>query len=194
MRQTTTTTCIVGLIHEGSIWMGGDSAGVGGLSIVTRADKKVFLKRDSLGTEYGFGFTSSFRMGQLLQYTLNIPVMATSDLHEFMATAFATAVRQCFKDGGFTHIENSSETGGTFLVGTQGRLFYIDEDFQIGENIPNYSACGCGADLALGSLYTSAKTEMIPTDRLMIALEAAQEYSAGVRAPFNIIEVKPKKN
>jgi len=56
-------TCIVGLIDKESkkIYMGGDSAGVANYSLSVRKDPKVFKR-------YGFifGFTSSFRMGQLL--------------------------------------------------------------------------------------------------------------------------------
>ena len=35
-------TCIVGLVHEGVVYIGGDSAGVGGMSLTVRADEKVF--------------------------------------------------------------------------------------------------------------------------------------------------------
>ena len=35
-------TCIVGLRHEGKAWIGGDSAGVGGLELTVRRDPKVF--------------------------------------------------------------------------------------------------------------------------------------------------------
>lgn len=184
-------TCIAAVKTDDGVWMAGDSAGVGGLSIVTRSDKKVFVKKDIVGNEFGFGFTSSFRMGQLLQYNLNIPPLPESaDIHEYMVTTFVPALRACLKEGGYTTIENSSERGGTFLVAVKGRLFYIDEDFQVGENMPSYSACGCGIDLALGALFATEGLEMDVKKRLHIALSAAQEFSAGVRAPFNTIFVK----
>jgi len=174
--------------------MAGDSAGIGGLSIVTRSDKKVFLKYDSIGNPFGMGFTSSFRMGQLLQYALNVPPIPVGvDLHEYMVTSFIHSVRLCLKEGGFSIISNNEEKGGTFLVATHGRIFYVDEDFQVGENLPDYSACGCGEDLALGSLFTSQGLKWTPAERLKKALAAAETFSAGVRSPFNIIEVKPLK-
>lgn len=37
-------TCIVGLKHENSVWIGGDSAGVAGLSVTIRKDPKVFVR------------------------------------------------------------------------------------------------------------------------------------------------------
>ena len=61
-------TCIVGLVHEGTVFIGGDSAGVAGLSLVVRADEKVFRNGDFL-----MDFTTSFRMGQLLRYNPDSP-------------------------------------------------------------------------------------------------------------------------
>jgi hypothetical protein len=51
-------TAIVGLVHEGTVYIGGDSAGVSGYSMTVRADAKVF----TVGP-YLLGFTTSFRMG-----------------------------------------------------------------------------------------------------------------------------------
>ena len=59
-------TCIVGLVDNGKIYMGGDSAGVSNLDIRIRADQKVFKTG-----EFIMGFTSSFRMGDLLKYDFN---------------------------------------------------------------------------------------------------------------------------
>ncbi len=53
-------TCIAAVAHEGNVWMGADSAGVSGLALAVRRDPKIYRVGDFL-----FGFTSSFRMGQL---------------------------------------------------------------------------------------------------------------------------------
>lgn len=50
-------TCIVGLEHNGRVYIGADSAGVSGWDLTVRADKKVFRNGSFL-----FGFTDSFRM------------------------------------------------------------------------------------------------------------------------------------
>jgi hypothetical protein len=54
-------TCIVGIVENGKVYMGGDAAGVNGYSVRVRKDPKLF----KVG-EFLFGYTSSFRMGQLL--------------------------------------------------------------------------------------------------------------------------------
>jgi hypothetical protein len=38
-------TAIVGLVQAGSVYIGGDSAGVSGMSLTVRADAKVFRKK-----------------------------------------------------------------------------------------------------------------------------------------------------
>jgi ATP-dependent protease HslVU (ClpYQ) peptidase subunit len=174
-------TCIVGVEHEGKVVMGADSAGVAGLAITIRADTKIFQNGEFL-----MGFTSSFRMGQLLRYSLVPPVPHDWDLDRFMATEFVTAVRDCLRDGGFVRNDSGVETGGVFLCALRGRLYRIDSDFQIGRSVDNYEAVGCGEEYALGSLFGSG--ELTPTERVTLALEAAAHHSAGVIAPFHLVE------
>ena len=109
-------TCIVGLVHEGSVYIGGDSAGVAGYGLTVRADEKVFTNGD-----FVMGFTSSFRMWQLLRYSLKPPKYHPDvDLIEYMVTAFVNAVRECLKTGGYAKKDKEEETAGTFLVGFRG--------------------------------------------------------------------------
>lgn len=173
-------TCIVGLAEQGTVWMGGDSAGANGSwSLELRSDSKVFQRGP-----YLMGFTTSFRMGQLLRYSLD-PVAPEGDLDEFMSTAFVDAVRKCLKDGGFAKKDSEREEGGTFLVGVHGRLFTVHDDYQVAEQVTPYAAVGCGADIALGVMYATDHLE--PSHRLRIALDAAERHSAGVRGPFTIM-------
>ena len=173
-------TCIVGLVDKGVVYIGGDSAGVGGYSLRTRADRKVFRNGDFI-----FGFTTSFRMGQLLHYALNPPKRhPDTEVDKFMVTDFINAVRDCLKSGGYAEKHNDAEQGGTFLVGYAGRLFEVHGDYQVGETKSGYSAVGCGEDIALGAMF-AAKGK--PRDRIEIALQAAEAFSAGVCGPFHII-------
>lgn len=179
-------TCIVGIEHDKGVLIGGDSAGVAGYSITVRADEKVF----AVGP-YVMGFTTSFRMGQLLRYRLQVPAPSVDDvkdLDRFIATTFIDAVRNTLKDGGFTRLENSQEEGGDFLLGIAGRLYSIGSDFQFGRAADGYAACGAGDELALGSLHTTAQYDMSPRIRAEHALEAAAALSGAVAAPFVFID------
>lgn len=176
-------TVIVGLVHNGSTYVGADSAGVGGYSLTLRADTKVFRKNGM-----AMGFTSSFRMGQLLRYKLVIPPRPPKQaLEEYMATAFIDAVRQCLAEGGFRKLKDDVQTGGTFIVATEGRLFEVADDFQVAEAVDEFIACGSGDDLARGALWASRGKP--PRTRIKIALEAAERMNAAVRRPFHIIRL-----
>lgn len=176
-------TCIIGAIDNGKIYMGADSAGVGGYALWRRKDRKIFINGEFL-----IGFTSSFRMGQLLQYDFTPPQKKENqDIFEFMVTDFVESVRECLKKGGYSKIRENEESGGTFLVGYRGRLFTIESDFQVAEIFHDFAAVGCGDQIALGSMYSTFGKKT--SERIMTALEAAQEFSAGVRSPFNLLSI-----
>ena len=171
-------TCIVGLVEKGNVYIGGDSAGVGGYSLTVRADRKVFRNGD-----FVMGFTTSFRMGQLLHHAFSPPKRhPDTDVDRFMVTDFIDGVRRCLKDGGYAEKHNDAESGGVFLVGYAGRLFRVDNDYQVGEAADGYDAVGCGEDIARGALFASTGKSL---DRLRAALEASERFSAGVRGPFH---------
>lgn len=170
-------TCIVGIQHEGRVYIGGDSAGVAGYSITSRADAKVFTNGG-----YVMGFTSSFRMGQLLRYAFKAPKPPARNLDRFMVTTFIDAMRDCYEKGGFLTKRNEVESGGSFLVGVGGQLYQIDGDHQIGRSHDGYLSVGCGEDIAYGSLFSTS--HLTPRRRVRLALEAAAHHSAGVAGPF----------
>jgi hypothetical protein len=172
-------TCIVGVIgDDGCVHVGGDSAGVSGWDLTIRSDRKVFAKDG-----FVFGFTSSFRMGQVLRHSFTPPKRhPDTPLDQYMVTEFIDAVRACLKAAGFAKVNNQVESGGTFIVGHAGRLFCVEDDFQVAEAAGRYMACGCGAAVAHGALFASAAAN--PVDRIFTALRAAEAHSAGVRGPF----------
>lgn len=181
-------TCIVGISDEHGVTIGGDSAGVAGLSIVTRSDPKVFTVGDLL-----IGYTSSFRMGQLLRFNLDVPERSENerDDYRWLVRALVPAIRSTLRDGGFARTNNGEEHGGIFLVGYRGTLYEIESDYQVGIPADGYAAVGCGQDLALGSLHGTA--DRSASDRIDMALRAAEYHSAGVRAPF-VVKTQPRES
>jgi hypothetical protein len=110
-------TCIVGIAENGRVYLGGDSAGVAGWDLTVRGDPKVFQNGECV-----FGFTSSFRMGQLLRFSFMPPAQPLgSDNYAHMCTTFVNEVRECLKRGGFASKKDEAEAGGNFLVGYRGQ-------------------------------------------------------------------------
>jgi hypothetical protein len=176
-------TCIVGIADGESVWLGGDSAGISGWDKTIFTEPKVFRNG-----EWVMGFTTSFRMGQLLQHVLVPPRLPEPSvpLERFMVTEFIDAVRQTLRGGGFAKKENDVERGGQFLVGIRGRLFFVDSDYQVGESTDGYAAIGSGFAYALGSLYATEGADN--EDRVRASLKAAVKFSAGVAEPFNVVK------
>jgi hypothetical protein len=173
-------TCIAAVAHEGNVWMGADSAGVAGFALTVRRDPKIYRVGEFL-----FGFTSSFRMGQLLGYQFTPPTHHREwSAERYMATVFIDALRGTMKAGGFAGTERGAEVAGEFLAGYRGRIFRIGCDYQVGENVESFDAVGCGADIALGALHSTR--DKAPRNRVILALQAAEAFSAGVRQPFRV--------
>ena len=184
-------TCIVAIAQNGIVYMGSDHAASDDKTgwILSRKEPKCF----KVG-QYAIAFTDSFRMGQILQYMWTppkyTPTKTNSGLDKFMRTKFVDSVKAAFKDNGYGSIGSSSEedSGGIFIVGLEGRIFTIDEDFHVGENIVNYMAEGSGGQIALGALHAT-KHQKNPKLRLKAALEAATEFNMSVSAPYTYIQV-----
>lgn len=180
-------TCIIGFVDKNKdVYIGGDSAGVAGLEIHERKDTKVFKIQNFL-----IGYTSSFRMGQLLRFKLKVKKQSKiqSD-YEYMCTTFIDSVRKCLKDNGYAEVHNNKEEIGSFLVGYNGHLYSVADDLQVGEDIDNYDSCGCGHPFAFGALNILTKNKNLSAEDIITgALETATKFSGGVRPPFIIKKI-----
>ena len=118
-------TCIVGIFAGGIVYMGADSAGINADSITIRADEKIFI----LKNRFLIGYTSSFRMGQLLRFSFRPPPQKKGQNdYEYMCTMFINSVIKCFNRGGFGKRDEDEEiSGGQFLVGYKGNLYTIND-------------------------------------------------------------------
>ena len=173
-------TCIVGFVSGQEVHLGCDSLASYCNHEVIRRNPKIFKKDNMI-----FGFTSSFRMGQVLQYKLAIPTFngSTKDVFKYMCTEFIDSVIECF--------ECNKTESGTFLVGFKGQLFKIESDFNVAQSIDNFDACGCGDIAALSAMDALLKyNSSIKSDELLIkALKTVAKYVPGVSAPFHFLSL-----
>lgn len=176
-------TCIVAVKEKGKIYLGGDSCGVSGLDYSIRKDKKVFKNGEMV-----FGFTSSFRMGQILQYSYTLPKHPSkmSDFR-YLCSTFITSIIDVFTEHKYIKNPGAVVEGGIFIIGYRGNLYKCWQDFQVELVYEDYLACGCGESYALGALRVMEKTKTHPRKKVEKALKVAESFSAGVKAPFNIV-------
>jgi ATP-dependent protease HslVU (ClpYQ) peptidase subunit len=179
-------TCIVGIADGNEVWMGGDSAAANGYETRVTTLPKVFIVNTTARERFLLGYTSSFRMGQLLQYRLDITTPrsdGTSPLR-YLVTTFAEAVRDLFRGAGYARVESNQENGGVFLVGYAGGIFRVGSDYQVNQMADGFDVAGCGEEYALGALASTGA--MAPEERIKNALVVAARFSGEVSAPFVI--------
>ncbi len=180
-------TCIVGFTDGKNVWMGGDSASVGGYSLSECTVPKVFKKSGLI-----IGYTTSWRMGQILIYdTIFPPINRGMDLMEYMVSRFVPKIKKTFIKQGFDTSDSkgdNSDSGGNFLVGVRKRLFEVQGDFAVLEHPYGFESVGCGFEIAKGAMYAN-KHLKDPEKRIINALEAASEFSAGVRGPHKVFKL-----
>lgn len=173
-------TCVIGVVHDERVYIGVDSASVQGWVRRTTNLRKVFRRGPFL-----IGYTTSFRMGQLLEHHLEVPRQQDGEADmTYMVTKFVENARALLKDKGFSKIESNAETGGQFLVGYRGKLYSIQNDFQVGEMSDGLDAIGSGGDFALGAM--KALEDLPPKRRIKKALQIAEHFNMGVCAPFHV--------
>lgn len=177
-------TCIVGLVDNTDVYIGGDSAATGGNTQVTLASPKVFRNGEFL-----IGVSGSIRMLQVLQHVFSPPKPEEDeDILTYMIAKFVPAMRTCFTNNGYGTV-NNGEAGmdSQFIVGYRGRLFTIYQDYQVTEVVDGYSAVGSGGEFARGSLHTTTFNGVVnPEARITAALDAASYFDAYVRPPYKI--------
>lgn len=185
-------TAIVAVVAgDGSVVMGGDSAGMDDTNLFTalHAEPKVWRQGPTV-----IGACGVFRVAQVIRFRAQMPsIDPDDDVLEWMVGPFVDSLREALTMGGAltvwddTSTEELGEAG--LVVGVAGHVFEVYTDFGVGELLNGYGVAGCGSGFALGALYA---TEGRPAEkRVRVALEAAERHSAGVRGPFNIVKLPP---
>ena len=178
-------TCIVGLVDDGHVWMGADSASTDGWMVRECVIPKTFRLGEVL-----IGYSSSFRMGQVLECHLELPVACDTTVPRlYVAGPLVEAIRSTLHRYHWATEEHNKQEGCALLVGYRGHLFCIGDEYQVTEEADGYDAIGCGAKFALGAMYASS--EIPAAERIMVGLKAAAHLSGGVMPPFHVASLAP---
>ena len=178
-------TCIAGYIEQnGDIYMGGDSIGIIGSDYLISKDPKVFIRRNMI-----FGFTSSFRMGDILKYDFDIPDHDPKiSTNEYLTSIFLVDLLERYEERKFLQITDNVAMSGIFLLGYDKRLFRVESDFCIIEDVKNYAAAGCGQDFTKAILYSLEDSGLTAEEKITKSMIAAAEFSM-VKEPFLILKL-----
>lgn len=168
-------TCIVGIEANGKVIMAGDVQGTGYNNLVVHTQPKVFAKRGVL-----FGYTTSYRYGQILEHDLPDPVIPndSAEVYRWLITVLVPDIKKALTTHGY-------DGGGDCLLGVREQLWHLQNDFSVLRPARGYDSCGSGNEYALGSLMASielmqAKTDSAYRDALSRAVHAAGTFSPTV--------------
>ena len=190
-------TCIVGLVDNGTIWLGSDSAGSGEHDEQEiLKNPKVFAKRDAKKNLWLVGFCGRYRLGQLIEHSLVLPSVPNdingNQLVGFLVNEFVKDLRRSLRENGAIAESQKNRMEycpGDVIIGINREIFTMDEYFQILVPSNSFTSIGNGSAAAFGAL-AATKNLLGPEERVLAALEAAQEYISNVSDPFLIINSK----
>lgn len=171
-------TCIVGIVHGASVWIGCDSMASGEYVKAPLVAPKVFRVGDML-----IGVCGTVRGRDVIEFagTPDRPESMTGD-REYLIRTYVPHLRQAMKESGMLSIDDGiEEYYGAMLIGYRERLYVLDSDFSIMEH--ERWAVGSGSEYALGSLFSTTGD---PQKRIRQALNAAVEFSPTCGPPFHI--------
>lgn len=193
-------TCIIGkVLPDGTIYMAGDRMASDGKNHHLYDRPKVFHNGDFM-----FGYTYSFRMGQLLEFSWKQPNNTPSSdapnsvIYDYVYTTLLESFKNLF-----TEHDCDINGGEVFMFAFAGKLFTVQGDWSMFEH-KNCHAIGCGVDVVLGAMYYANKCVEDKTlsfsfdaDRshiagmvkrqLKLSIEAAASIKAGVSIEHDII-------
>ena len=165
-------TVIVAMVHEGKVYMGGDHLGSDGFV------KTEFVKNDKVfkNGDFLIGYTSSFRMGQILQYSWSTPTRqegVSDDVYFYKHVM--DSFRACFKENEYGEKKDEDWNFGEYLVGWKGRLFLVQNSVALEHE--KFASVGSGCYHALGAIKALRMTQ--PYTNPEYVLEVALEVASG---------------
>lgn len=173
-------TCIIGMCLGGSVYVAADRMASNGFTKFLVDRPKVFRKGD-----FVIGYTTSFKMGQLLEFEWNPPARLVSDTdEEFIYCKVVKSFEMLFKS-----LDHGSKSGshyetGEFLFAYQGKLYKHHPQGFITSS--EAMACGAGEYHAVAIIDTLlTHTELSPSEMFRETMRRVSRYVEGVSEDFD---------
>lgn len=180
-------TIILGLEHDGKVYIGADSIIADGWGRDLTAQPKVFRVGSFL-----FGCAGSSRQNQILQYHLDVRPQETNETDEgYIVSGLIQAVRRAYSEHGYLTKEENRDTGAAFMVGYKSKIWSIQHTYQAIRYRNGIHALGVGeayAKAALASFLIHEQYYLSISTMLHAAMTITADFCSAVAAPF-IVEV-----
>lgn len=179
-------TCIVGVVDNNSVWLGGDRAATDyAFNRTIIKSPKIFVK-----SEIGIGICGLPKVASIIEHVVKFPKWNDNlSTKAYLSGKLIPAFRNELNKHNCT-IEYHGQLyfEGAMLIALRGELYQLEGNFQVIETARGYDAVGSGAEPALGSLRATVGVKNVKK-RILKALEVSAENNAGVAPPFDVLEI-----
>lgn len=179
-------TCIIGLEFEGKVYLAGDKLGSNGWRKSEYSEpRKIFENGDAI-----FGYTSTFRWGQLLEFGLKdiIAPDDTSKMQRWLVTVVVPKIRNMLEDVKY----DVKASGANALIGIKGQLWEYQDDHSVIRSVNGYAAVGSGESFANAAMayalqYDKPTNETEVKSLLQNVMKVVSHHCASVGGACYII-------
>ena len=180
-------TTIIGVQYEDSCVISSDSRVAEGGKVYTHPEMVKAVERGS----YIIGGAGDYRALQVVLHGWSPPLVtakAKTNLYEFVINKVVPSLKSTLLEAGVDFDKETttpeSKLELSLLLGVNGVLFEIDDDFSVAMSDNHFYGIGTGGDYAVGALHAGAT--------VLDAMRIAAINNNGTSAPFHILEQETK--
>lgn len=195
-------TCIIAHTNGTSSFIAGDKLGSNGFTKAVQTEPKVFekefikLNEDGLSRTkevMALGYTTSFRMGQLLNYNLTLPEQVAGEtFSQYLVLKVIPIIRQMFKDEWGARDASQDVGGGQFIILHNHTIYEVQEDFSVLQPKTQITAVGSGTYHAIASMSAyievQEETNVQLHERVEYIFKIVSDNVTSVSPEFDILK------
>ncbi|HBN4943549.1 TPA: hypothetical protein L2Y74_001326 [Escherichia coli] len=196
-------TCIIAHTDGVTSFIAGDKLGSNGFTKSVQTEPKVFEKEfikinDDAGLTrtkeiMAIGYTTSFRMGQLLTYSLNLPQQdANETFPQYLVLKVIPIIRQMFKEEWGSRDPSQEVGGGQFIILHNHTIYEVQEDFSVLQPKTRITAVGSGTYHAIAAMQAYIEVEnesKVPLhERIKSIFKIVSDNVTSVSSEFDVLK------
>jgi ATP-dependent protease HslVU (ClpYQ) peptidase subunit len=181
-------TCIIAYKDEkNDIYLAGDKMGSNSFTGQTVKEPKVFWKGD-----FRIGYTTSFRMGQILKHVWTPPQRKVDqNTDSYLYVDVVNSLKRCFIDNGFGNKDKNNY--GTFIMCYEDRMIEVQDELSLLESDRNVVSVGSGTYHATASVLAFSQYEKDVKKIFKKTYEIVGDCIVSVSKEFDLLGPKKEK-
>ncbi|EON7637319.1 hypothetical protein ABV23_RS02340 [Escherichia coli] len=194
-------TCIIAYTDGNTSFIAGDKLGSNGFTKAIQTEPKVFekefIKIDESGLNrtkevMAMGYTSSFRMGQLLTYKLDLPEQQSNQtFSQYLVLEVIPRIRTLFKEEWGARDTTQDVGGGQFIILHNHTIYEVQGDFSVLQPKTQITSVGSGTYHAIAAMQAyievQKETGVKMVDRTDSIFKIVSDNVTSVSAEYDLL-------